>query len=118
MPRLDYKIGTTYLTGSGGRLKVISSRVVLHDERHIRLYTVEWIRGSGQKEMTLSQMSEHDLKGTRTSSGLDIDVPAGAPFRIVNTRRAGANKQYKIHWKDGSKRDEWISKAEVYRLIG
>lgn len=52
------------------------------------------------------------------SQGVDIQVPSGAAFRIIQTRGAGTNKRYRVHWKDGKKADEWLSKQAVLRLLG
>lgn len=50
--------------------------------------------------------------------GVDIEVPSGAAFRITQTRGAGTNKRYRVHWKDVKKPDEWLSKDAVLRLLG
>lgn len=52
------------------------------------------------------------------SQGVDIQVPSDAAFRITQTRVAGTNKRYRVHWKDSKKADEWLSKEAVLRLLG
>lgn len=117
MPHIAYKPGSTYVTGRGGRLEILSTRIVLWSERHIRLYRVHWVRGTGKSEMTFPELGDLNLQGVRKPGGLDIDVPAGARFHITRTSGAGTNKRYLVVWKDRRSRNQWMSKAEVLSML-